>query len=76
MLSDETAVLTGVSPRQFADGILLALTDPARAAEIGRRAQELAETKYSDEAYLEWTRRACLALAPDAAPLTALKDLA
>ena len=42
-----------------------------RAADVGRRARELAETKYSYEAYLERTRQACAALMPDAsAPST------
>jgi glycosyltransferase involved in cell wall biosynthesis len=76
VLSDETAVLTGASPRQFAEGILLAIEDHARGQEIGRRARELADTKYSDEAYLERTKRACLALTRGAAPLAAVKDLA
>ena len=37
-------------------------SDPARAAAVGARARELAETKYSYEAYLERTRQACAAL--------------
>jgi glycosyltransferase involved in cell wall biosynthesis len=76
VLSDETAILTGTSPREFAEGILTALADPARAAGIGQRARELAETKYSYEAYLERTRRACVELAADEASLTAVKDVA
>ena len=59
VLSDETAILTDATPRAFAAGILAALTDVARAAAVGRRAQDLAETKYSYEAYLERTRQAC-----------------
>src|ERR1019366_1913409 len=35
VLSDETAILTGASPREFADGILAALADPARATAVG-----------------------------------------
>lgn len=62
VLSDDTAVLTGGSPREFAEGILEALNDPARAAALGRRARELAETKYSYAAYLERTREAYAAL--------------
>jgi glycosyltransferase involved in cell wall biosynthesis len=76
VLSDETAILTGTSPREFAAGILAALADPVRAAGIGQRARELAETKYSYEAYLERTRRACVELAADEASLTAVKDVA
>ena len=79
VLSDETAILTGASPQAFADGILAALTDHARAAAVGRRARELAETKYSYEAYLERTRQACAALlttAPASPPGAAVKDVA
>ena len=62
VLSDDTAILTGVSAREYADGILAALNDRHRAATVGQRARELAETKYSYEAYLERTRQACAAL--------------
>ena len=75
VLSDDTAILTGASPREFADGILAAIADPARSADLGRRARELAETKYSYDSYLERTGRACGALAPNA-PLAAVKDVA
>src|SRR5205085_9197279 len=56
VLSDETAILTGATPREFGDGILAALADRDRAAAIGRRARLLADTKYSYEAYLDKTR--------------------
>jgi glycosyltransferase involved in cell wall biosynthesis len=62
VLSDDTAFLTGPSPDAFAGGILSALADPARAQAVGRAAADLAATKYSYEAYLERTRRACEAL--------------
>ena len=62
VLSDDTAILTGVSSAEFAEGILRALENPLLAQAIGRRARELAETKYSYDAYLERTRRACGAL--------------
>jgi hypothetical protein len=52
------------------------LTDPARAARIGRQARQLAETRYSYEAYLERTRRACAALNPPSVSVTPAKDLA
>jgi glycosyltransferase involved in cell wall biosynthesis len=65
VLSDTTAILTDATPQGFADGILAALTDRDRAASVGRRASELAETKYSYEAYLERTRQACAALFAD-----------
>jgi glycosyltransferase involved in cell wall biosynthesis len=75
VLSDETAILTGVSAREFADGIITALRDPERAAAIGTRARELAETKYSYDAYLDRTRQACAALLPSPAVAVA-KDVA
>jgi glycosyltransferase involved in cell wall biosynthesis len=76
VLNDETAVLTGASASEFAAGIIAALEDPQRSATIGRRARELAETKYSYEAYLERTRQACEALFPPAPPVAVVKDLA
>jgi glycosyltransferase involved in cell wall biosynthesis len=76
VLDDETAILTGVTPQEYADGILAALGDPARAAAIGRRAQTLAETKYSYAAYLEKTRQAYAALIPAPAGGAVVKDLA
>jgi glycosyltransferase involved in cell wall biosynthesis len=76
VLGDQTAILTGTSSREFADGILAALTDPARAEGVGRRARELADTKYSYAAYLERTRQACAALVPPAPPGDVVKDLA
>ena len=79
VLDDDTAVLTGTSAREFADGILLALTDRARAALVGANAAHLAETKYSYEAYLDKTRRACAAIDPTATPLvpgSPVKDVA
>ncbi|PYR00880.1 MAG: hypothetical protein DMF95_35630 [Acidobacteria bacterium] len=75
VLSDQTAILTGVAPREFADGILAGLNDRARAAAVGLAARELAETKYSYEAYLERTRQACAALMPPP-PVAAVKDVA
>jgi glycosyltransferase involved in cell wall biosynthesis len=59
VLGDDTAVLTGATPREFAAGILEALADRARSAAMGGRARLLADTKYSYEAYLERTRQAC-----------------
>jgi glycosyltransferase involved in cell wall biosynthesis len=64
VLSDDTAILTGATPQEYAAGILAGLTDTARAARLGRQARELAETKYSYDAYLEKTRQACAALLP------------
>jgi len=58
VLSDEVAILTEPTPEAFGAGILAALADPAQAAALGRRAGDLAETKYSYEAYLNRTREA------------------
>jgi glycosyltransferase involved in cell wall biosynthesis len=76
VVDDDTAILTGVTPPEYAAGILEGLTDPARAAAIGRRAKHLAETKYSYEAYLEKTRQACAALLPAPATGAVVKDVA
>jgi glycosyltransferase involved in cell wall biosynthesis len=62
VLSDDTAFLTEPTPEAFAAGILKALDDPAAAEEVGRRARHLAETKYTDEAFIAKTRLACQAL--------------
>jgi glycosyltransferase involved in cell wall biosynthesis len=76
VLSDQTAVLTGATAQEFAGGILDVLNDPRRAADVARRALELAGTKYSYEAYLERTRQACAALMRPASPVAVIKDLA
>jgi len=79
VLSDDTAILTAPTAPDFAAGILAGLGDPERAVQIGRRARELAETKYSYDAYLEKTRQACTALfAPTRVPPSgaAVKDVA
>jgi glycosyltransferase involved in cell wall biosynthesis len=75
VLTDQTAILTGATAAEFADGILRAIGDPGHAAAIGRHARELAETKYSYEAYLERTRRACSALTGPPAPVVPGKDV-
>jgi glycosyltransferase involved in cell wall biosynthesis len=76
VLDDETAILTGTSPEEFAEGILQALDDRARAESVGRRARHLAETKYSYEAYLDRTRRAVDSLMPPSASGSVVKDVA
>ncbi len=76
VLSDDTAILTAATPEAFADGILAGLNDPARASALGRRARELAETKYSYDAYIERTRQACAALRPTLSPAAVVKDVA
>ncbi len=75
VLDDDTAFLTGVSARSSPMACSRRSRIPARAAAVGRRARELAETKYSYEVYLERTRRACGALARSEAPVAPGKDV-
>ncbi len=76
VLDDDTAILTGPTPAEFAEGILAALGDPQRARELGARARALADTKYSYEAYLERTRQAYDALGSGARRREAVEDVA
>ena len=46
----------------------MALDDPERARAIGARARQLADTKYSYDAYLSRTRQACAHLFGDVTP--------
>ena len=57
VLNDDVAILTAATPDELAKGLLRAMSDPT-AVTIGARARELANTKYSDEAFIEKTRRA------------------
>jgi len=59
VLDDHVAILTRPDAAGFAEGILSGIEDPARARAVGERARQLAETKYSYEAYLARTRQAC-----------------
>ena len=68
VLDDNIAVLTDATPRAFADGILSVVTDPDRGRRIGEAARNLAETKYSYEAYLQRTRQALAHLNAGHAP--------
>jgi glycosyltransferase involved in cell wall biosynthesis len=68
VLNDEVAILTPPTPEGFGAGILDAIAQPERARAIGARARQLAETKYSYEAYLARTRQACAHLFGDAEP--------
>ncbi|NUR53179.1 MAG: glycosyltransferase family 4 protein [Acidobacteria bacterium] len=68
VLNDEVAILTEATADGFAAGILAVLADPDRARAIGARARQLADTKYSYEAYLARTRQACAHLFGDATP--------
>jgi glycosyltransferase involved in cell wall biosynthesis len=76
VLSDDTAILTGATAHELAEGIVAGLTDRDRAARIGRQARALADTKYSYDAYLERTRRACAALVGEVRPGAVVKDVA
>ena len=67
VLDDDVAILTAATAAAFANGILGALADPERARAIGDRARRMAETKYSYEAYLANTRRACAYLTAESA---------
>jgi glycosyltransferase involved in cell wall biosynthesis len=58
VLDDHISILTPATPEGFAEGILSAIQDPGWARAIGLRARQLAETKYSYEAYLARTRQA------------------
>jgi len=63
VLSEDFAFLAAPTPDGFAAAILTAFDDPARAQAIGTRAREIAETRYSDEAYIAKTNQACGLLA-------------
>jgi glycosyltransferase involved in cell wall biosynthesis len=71
VLNDEVAILTAATPEGFAAGIIAALTDRDRARAVGDRARELAETKYSYEAYLTRTRQAFAHVTGDVTPQVA-----
>jgi glycosyltransferase involved in cell wall biosynthesis len=58
VLAEDTAFLAEPTADGFAATILAALNDPARAAAIGAHARQLAETKYSDEAFIAKTSQA------------------
>jgi glycosyltransferase involved in cell wall biosynthesis len=59
VLNDDTSFLAEPTPDAFAAAILEAVGSPRLAADKGRRAREVAETKYSDEAFIAKTRIAC-----------------
>jgi glycosyltransferase involved in cell wall biosynthesis len=63
VLSDDTAFLAEPTASAFAGAILHALRDPAAAGAIGERARSLAESKYSDAAYMAKTHAAMSLLA-------------
>ena len=59
VLSPDIAFLADPTPDAFGAALADALTDAHRAAEIGARAKLIAETRYSDEAYIAKTKHAC-----------------
>ena len=71
VLNDDVAILTPATPEGFAEGIVAALSDQGRARTVGDRARELADTKYSYEAYLNRTREACACLTGESTPQVA-----
>jgi glycosyltransferase involved in cell wall biosynthesis len=68
VLTDDVAFLTEPTAKGFGDGILAALAQPDRARAIGARARQLAETKYTYEAYLSLTQQACAHLFGETSP--------
>jgi glycosyltransferase involved in cell wall biosynthesis len=58
VLSDDIAILADPTPEAFGDAILGALRDPAATAALGARARDVANTRYSDEAFIAKTRAA------------------
>ncbi len=69
-------MLTTPDANAFGAGILAMINDPAAGGRLGRNARVLAETKYSYEAYLDRTRRACRALASPPGSAATVKDVA
>ena len=66
VLDDTTAFLADPTPDAFATAIVAALDDPDRAGAVAARARVLADTKYSEEAFLAKTRQACEMLVGEA----------
>jgi len=58
VLDDQTAELVEPTPAAFGAGILAIVNDPARGAALAVRARHVADTKYSDEAFLAKTEQA------------------
>lgn len=59
VLSSEFSFLADPTPDAFGAAILQAFDNPTQAAAVGERARRIADTRYSDEAYIAKTRRAC-----------------
>ncbi len=58
VLSDDIAILAEPTPEAFGRAIVGALNDPAATSAIGERARDVANTRYSDEAFMAKTRMA------------------
>jgi glycosyltransferase involved in cell wall biosynthesis len=63
VLSAETAFLAAPTPEGLAATVMAALDDPARAEAVGAAARQLADTRYTDEAFIAKIERACSFLA-------------
>jgi glycosyltransferase involved in cell wall biosynthesis len=68
VLDDQVAFLADANPEAFGRAILDALADATRAHDVGQRARELADSKYSYEIYLKRTRQACAHLTSEGTP--------
>lgn len=66
VLTPEIAFLADPTPESYASAIVAAFEHPDRAEQVGRAAKRVAQTKYSDEAYVAKTRRAVDLLLPRA----------
>jgi hypothetical protein len=62
VLSSDFAFLVDPTPTAFGAVMLSAFNNPADAVAVGVRARTIAETRYSDEAYIAKTRQACALL--------------
>jgi glycosyltransferase involved in cell wall biosynthesis len=67
VLDDDVAILTDPTPAGMAAGLLAAMADPEKAMQVGERARALAESKYSDEAYVGRVRSAIEMACPSSA---------
>jgi glycosyltransferase involved in cell wall biosynthesis len=71
VLNDRVAFLGEPTPAGLGAALLAAIENPARADMVGREAQSLANTKYSDEAFIAKTGQACDLLFANGVPGTA-----
>jgi glycosyltransferase involved in cell wall biosynthesis len=71
VLNDHVAFLGDPTPAGLGAALLAAIENPARAAAVGREAESLANTKYSDQAFIAKTSHACDLLFANGVPGTA-----